>query len=138
MFDSVVSQVDRFDVLQFHEDFVRKFLDLVVSEIQYPQIRQVPEDIFGQMLDLVVEQPQLVKILKMLEVCAFDEFDLLVGHFKCIQFLESFTDSSENVVERRKVNVQARLTEMLSDAFIRSINLQVVLLGVRDREIEPL
>jgi hypothetical protein len=38
----------------------------------------------------------------MVEVFALDEFDLLADHNKPFQVLESFTDSSEDMIERLK------------------------------------
>jgi hypothetical protein len=127
VFDSVRGHVDYYDVLQVHEDFVRKMLDLVVLEMQILQIRQIQEDVFGQILNLIVVQPQFLKIFKMLEVCAFDEFDLLVGHIKFLQVLESLTDSGENVIERSKLQMNGCHTEMSFGVFVHSIGLQFVL-----------
>jgi hypothetical protein len=108
MSDSVVFQVDYFDVLQIHEDFFLKFLDLVVEEVQCLQILQIPKHVFGQIIDFVAAQNQKLKFVKMFEVCAFDEFDLLKAQKKLLQVFESFTDSSEDVIERSKVKDQIR------------------------------
>jgi hypothetical protein len=106
------------NVLQIHEDFVRKMLNLVVADMQRLQILQVPKHIFGQILDLVDVQIQNLKFFKMLEVCTFDEFDLLMHHKKNLQVLESLTDSSEDVVERLKIYVQYRHIPIFLDVLL--------------------
>jgi hypothetical protein len=138
VFDSAVYYDDLFDVLQVHEDFARKLLDLVALEIQKRKFLQVPEGIFGQVLNSVVPHIQILKILKVLEVCAFDEFDLLIAHKNPLQVLERLTDSTKDVVERSKLKMNGRHTEMSFGVFVHSIDLQPVLRRVGDCEVEPL